>query len=219
MRRMGFMLMFVMCVLLSNLYCANASIIFNEILADPASSLLGDSNNDGVTSFRDDEFIEFFNLGANPISLFDWYVADAVKTRHVFDIDSILNPNEYLVVFGGGAPSLSNASWQTASTGQLGLNNSGDHLYLYDSTDALITDLQYFSLASNDQSLQYWNSSYVLHSSIEESEGRLFSPGTDVDGLQNSNQANAVPEPATWMLFFMGMLAFYARDFLDFRIC
>ena len=53
-----------------------AGVVFNEVLADPAS----DWNGDGATSFRDDEWIEIVNTGPGAIDLTGWRIASADTT-------------------------------------------------------------------------------------------------------------------------------------------
>ena len=110
---------------------SEAFIFINEILADPESGLAGDANNDGTRHSSADEFIEIRNSGINSVNLSGWEIADAVSTRHVFLQGTFLNPNAYIVVFGGGLPNLQ-VDWQIASSGSLGLNNGGDIVSLLD---------------------------------------------------------------------------------------
>ena len=46
-----------------------ATIVINEILADPAADLAGDANGDGVRGTYDDEFVEIVNSSAGSIDL------------------------------------------------------------------------------------------------------------------------------------------------------
>jgi len=92
-------------------------------------------------------------------------------------------------VFGGGTPTgdFGNAIVQTASTGQLYLNNSGDTISLLDDTAALIDTYTYGSEGGDDQSLTRdpditGLDPMIRHSQAANSNGALFSPGTKVDG-------------------------------------
>ena len=78
---------------------ARASIILNEILADPASGLSGDANGDGVRSGTNDEFVEILNYGDAEADISGWSLSDSVSTRHVFPINTILSPYTFLAVF------------------------------------------------------------------------------------------------------------------------
>ena len=46
--------------------------VINEILADPASGLAGDSNGDGVRDFSDDEFVEVVNVSGASVDISGW---------------------------------------------------------------------------------------------------------------------------------------------------
>jgi hypothetical protein len=67
------------------------------------------------------------------------------------------------------------------------LNNQGDTVYLLDSTGDNYLTLSYGVDGGQDQSLTRYpdmvgDLPLILHSQIMESGGRLFSPGTRVDG-------------------------------------
>src|SRR3989344_5867995 len=104
-----FILFFTLCSTNS----ANAFILINEILADPA----GDANGDGIISTAQDEFIELLNSSDNPVDLSGWKLSDAIQIRHTFTLGTILSPHSFLVVFGGGSPVLPGINWKVASTG------------------------------------------------------------------------------------------------------
>ena len=189
-----------------------ASIFITEILADPAGGTAGDANADGITSSTQDEFFELLNLGLDPVDLSSWSMKDAVSTRHVFPANTLLDPYNFLVVFGGGSPNLPGVDYQTASTGGLSLNNSGDTVSIFDNSGFLMDQVIYGTLADHDQSLAKFPegsaSGFVLHSSLPEAQGRVFSPGKTVGG--QSTYAGqlppvaAVPELPAAVLFGMG---------------
>jgi len=110
---------------------AEAFIVINEFLADPAADLSGDSNQDGVRSGSADEFIEILNFSDTAMDISGWSLTDAVSTRHVFPSTTVLSSFEYLVVFAGGSPNLPGIDWQVASSGFLGLNNEGRHYFTF----------------------------------------------------------------------------------------
>jgi hypothetical protein len=85
---------------------AEAFIFIHEFLADPASGLAGDANNDGTRDSYDDEFVELFNLSSEAVDIGNWYISDASSDRHFFNIDTWIQPNSAFVVFGGGSPNL-----------------------------------------------------------------------------------------------------------------
>ena len=107
--------------------------VINEIHADP-SNTQGDANGDGVVSATDDEFVELVNATAGPIDISGWTLADAVTVRHTFPPGTVVPGGCAAVVFGGGtlAAYFGGSVAQTASTGQLGLNNTNETVTLSD---------------------------------------------------------------------------------------
>ncbi len=185
---------------------ARAMIMISEILADPATSLSGDANNDGVSSSTQDEFIELFNQDGSSLDISGWKLKDAISVRHIFALNTIINPNQYLVVFGGGAPNLPGVYWKTASTGQLSLNNTSETVSLLDASDNVIDQVVYGSIGGHDQSIVKNGSEWVLHSSLS-NEGKLFSPGTATNSEPSNTSTSAVPELPSGILLFLGMLS------------
>lgn len=160
---------------------AAAVIVINEILADPPAGLLGDANADGVGSVTQDEFIEFFNPTADAVDISGWFLSDAVRTRHIFADGSIFQPQEILVVFGGGNPQLSDINWLTASTGTLGLNNDTDIITLLDQNGEPVDQVTYSREAGQDESIarspEGTGNIFVWHLSLANADERRFSPG------------------------------------------
>ncbi|MFA5088126.1 MAG: FG-GAP-like repeat-containing protein [Candidatus Omnitrophota bacterium] len=188
-----------------------ASILITEILADPAPAPLGDANGDSVVSASDDEFVEIFNSGNGPVDLSGWMLKDAARPRHYFPAGTVLSAKGYLVVFGGGSPDLPGVYWQLASTDTLQLNNTGDEVSLWDAQGALADKFVYGAEGGRDQSLarfpEVGGAPGVLHSSIPEAEGRLFSPGTSADGRMGGGAgAASVPEPPTMICLLIGLV-------------
>jgi cardiolipin synthase A/B len=169
------------------------SIVINEIHADPADGLAGDANGDGSRSSTDDEFVELVNVGSGQLDLSGWILSDtvsAVNQRHVFPPGTILWPDCAVVVFGGGNPtgSFGQSIVQTASTGQLGLNNGGDTILLADSTGTIVVSYTYGSEGGDDQSItrhpDLTGSPLIRHTQAAGDPNALFSPGVRVDGTQ-----------------------------------
>lgn len=191
---------------------AQALIVINEILADPPSGLVGDANGDGVASISQDEFVELLNTGNNAVNLSGWFLNDALNPRHVFPAATIVPPYEFLVVFGGGTPSLSGINTQVASTGALSLNNAGDTVTLYEDAGTAVSQVIYGSEGAQDQSLVRFpegvGSEFILHTSIEESQGKRFSPGTAINE-QSRWQPATVPELSGLVYLTMGLGAIF----------
>ena len=87
-----------------------------------------------------------------------------------------------VVVFAGGTPTgtFGGAAVQVASSGQLGLNNTGDTLTLSDGATVIDT-ATYGSEGGMDQSIVRDGAMWVRHSTLPDTVG-AYSPGTFSDG-------------------------------------
>ena len=190
---------------------AEALIVINEVLADPAA-LSGDANGDGIVSSAQDEFVELVNTDEQSVSLAHWTLADAVQVRHVFAEAAAIPGYGLFVIFGGGNPQ-GFANVAVASTGTLSLNNGGDAVTLRDATAALVGSLTYGAEGGKDVSLTRMPDAtgpFVLHSTAN---GQPFSPGRTLDGRTQlpfttvglpplPQSSPVVPEPGP--LFLLG---------------
>jgi len=196
----------LMVVLSASTAMAGSNIVINEVLHDPhpdqpPSDPNGDANGDGTRNGSEDEFIEIYNGEVVSVDISGWKVNDAVTTRHVFPEGTTIEPGCGIVVFGGGMPtgSFGNMVVQTASTGFLGFNNSGDTVSLLTSSDALIDQMTYASGASD----QSWtrdpdtSGGFVAHTSATGAVGR-HSPGTRVDGTHFGGCDPVQVEAESW---------------------
>ena len=182
------------------------AIVINEFLADPAADLPGDANGDGVRDSSQDEFIELVNNSDVDVDISGWTISDAVGVRHTFPAGTIVPANCNIVIFGGGTPTgeFGGAVVQIASTGYLGLNNSGDTITINDGTTDLV-QVAYGAEGGYDQSLTRDPDiigDFVQHAAASGSGGALFSPGTKVDGAQFAGcpiTFGACGDPATFI--------------------
>jgi len=161
--------------------------VLNEIHADPDATA-GDANGDGVAQYSDDEFVEIFNNSGADVDVGGWTLSDAVGVRHTFPAGTVVPASCAIVVFGGGTPTgaFGGSVIQTASTGALGLNNSGDSVTLFDGSGN-IAAYSYGGEGGDNQSLTRdpditGPEPLVKHTTATGSGGALFSPGTMVDG-------------------------------------
>jgi hypothetical protein len=169
----------------------------NEYLADPpgsaAGDLIGDANGDGTRSSSDDEFVEVVNRTSVAINLGGYKLRDADAVRFTFPAGATIPAGEAAVVFGGGTPmgEFGNAKVNglvfTTGSGGLSLNNGGDTLSLLDPANQVIEAITYGSMEGNaNQSLnrnpEIVGTIFAPHTSVAGSGGRLFSPGTLVNG-------------------------------------
>jgi len=175
--------------------CPWLGFLINEVNYDPESGLEGDANGDGTRSAHDDEFIEFYNSGPE-IDLAGYTISDADAVRHTFPSgESLIPSNGVLVVFGGsfggaGDPvgNFGGAIVQVANgfENRLNMNNSGDFMTISDPSGTPILTFDIEPLSNNPNESYTRNPDLIgefeQHSGIESSGGRLFSPGTKLDG-------------------------------------
>ncbi len=175
--------------------CPQPLIIINEVLYDPSNQGLdGDANGDGEYVHDEDEFIEFFNMGGQ-IDISGYTISDAAQERHVFSSGTVIPANGVLVLFGGGTPTgdFGGAIVQTASGGLLNMNNAGDMVTMRDNNGNEILTFDIDPLSNNpDEAYTRYpdlnetpnenGNVFFQHAGIPEAEGRLFSPGTKLDG-------------------------------------
>jgi len=163
----------------------------NEYLADPPDGLIGDANGDGTRDSAQDEFVEIVNRTGTPIDVGGFTVRDADQQRFTFPPGSIIPGGEAAVIFGGGSPqgdfgnARANGLLFTAS---LSLNNGGDTIELRNSSAVTVESITFGSTEGNASQSINRNPDvsgipFATHSSIPGSGGRLFSPGTLVNGL------------------------------------
>lgn len=138
-----------------------AQVILNEILAnEPGSNTAG-------------EFVELVNVGGTSIGIAGWTISDGSGVKHTFASGTTLAAGKAIVVYGGSSAipaGLTNAV--AASTGTLGLGNSGDSVILKNGTTT-VTSYTYPSSLSGTDGVSMNRSpdasatgSWVLHTSI-----------------------------------------------------
>jgi uncharacterized protein (TIGR03437 family) len=182
---------------------ARRDIVINELLADPPDGIAGDANHDGTRSASQDEFIELVNTTGRDMDLSGYQIltrpdAFAAETiRHTFAQGTIMPAGTAILIFGGADkatfnprdPVFGGAQVFTSSTGSLSLINSGGIVTLRDSAGAILDQLSYGGSSGlkgdANQSLTRspdMTGRFSLHKDAEGNAGRLFSPGTRVDG-------------------------------------
>ena len=178
--------------------CEGSVFVINEINADPDSTL-GDANGDGVAHYADDEFVEIVNMSGADIDMSGWTLADSTAVRHTFPLGTILSNSCAVVVFGDGEPmgDFGGAIVMASTSGYLGLNNGGDTVTIADADGTAQLVVEYGN-ASNNQSItrhpDVFGDSWVDHSTVA-SDGALFSPGTDVNGVGFGGDCGTDPLP------------------------
>lgn len=167
--------------------CPFLGFLINEVLYDPADGIAGDANLDGTRDPLDDEFIEFFNSGPE-LDISGYTISDASQIRHVFPQGTVVPMNGVIVVFGGGNPtgSFGGAIVQTATGGQLNMNNAGDFVTVQDASSNVIATFDITPLSGNPNEA-YTRSpditgEFERYSNLPEANGAIHTPGTRLDG-------------------------------------
>jgi hypothetical protein len=79
---------------------------------------------------KDNEFIEIYNFGENPVDIRFWSLGDETKNRYTFSNQSVLMPGEYRVVYGKETP--------------FTLNDQGkETVYLFDPAGFVVESMSY----------------------------------------------------------------------------
>jgi hypothetical protein len=179
-------------------------IIINEFLADPPGSaqtdLSGDANHDGVRDSSQDEFVELVNTTGHDIDVSNYQLFSRSSSttsdgaaKYTFAPHTIFPACTSFVIFGGGSPDPSNPVFGGAQVvktgGGLSLTNTGGVITLRNSSNGVVTSLPYGgNTGINGNASQSVTRSpdvsgaYTLHSAATGAAGRLFSPGTRVNG-------------------------------------
>ncbi len=162
------------------------ALVINEFLSDPPNPG-GDANRDGTLDTSQDEFIELLNVSDSAFDLSDYEIHDGVGMRHVFPAGTLLAAGRAIVVFGGGSPvgGFGGSLVQTASSGLLGLNNSGDTILLKTpGGGSTLLEFEYDGSVLDESMSRSPDGSgvFVAHSQASGAGGVLYSPGVTVDG-------------------------------------
>ncbi len=173
-------------------------VIINEILANVPLGIEGDANGDGVRSYWQDEFVELVNWTNHTVNLGGCTISDSSYTRFTFADPLLIPSGKALVLFGGGEPTgeFGGAITLIASTQSyygLGLNNPGDTVTLRNGDE--IYDMVTYG-QQNTTSINRWpeiRGSFHFHNLIPEAAGRLFSPGTKVNGEDFEYEPSPTP--------------------------
>ncbi len=164
-----------------------ATLVLNEVLADPPTGATGDANGDGKTDSAQDEFIELVNPGSTPLNVGGWTVADGAKVRFTFAQGVTIPARAAAVIFGGGKlPASTSTVKFFAATAGLGLGNAGDTVILRNAAGKVMDKMTYGAEGGKDRSLVRGKETDVTSAFAAHPGGPqnkvVCSPGTKVDG-------------------------------------
>ncbi len=159
-------------------------VVIQEILADPPPNADGDANRDGKRHASEDEFVELLNIGRRSVQLDGWQLSDAGTppgSRFTFPENTVLEPGERVVLFGGGKPAgIPGSVFVHDGAIGGGLNNGGDEVFLIDpAVPDTVATAAYGAEGNRNQSLvrhPQGRGPFVPHSSFP-GDGALYSPG------------------------------------------
>ena len=181
-----------------------------EVLADPPSGTAGDANRDGQRDGYQDEFIELYNAGPIPVSLAGWRLGDAGSLSDYFRFppDAVIEPDSYLVLFGGGNPSgFTVPVYADDGTIGDGLTDTGESIHLINDRGDEVSFLSH-STWPDDQSLVRTppdDGAFVPHKMASQAKAP-FSPGYAPEPPTELEKPKTPPRP-TYSLFISEVLA------------
>ncbi len=115
-----------------------AQVVLNEIMADPARDWSPSDGNDEYQSMQD-EWVEIFNTGLEPVDITGWRLRDAVSdSSWRFGFGGVIQAGHLLVVYGDEAYAWEDANGYARQG--LSLNNSGDVLTLVAADHTTVVD-------------------------------------------------------------------------------
>ena len=185
-------------------------LFISEVLADPPSGAAGDANQDGRHDPYEDEFIELYNAGPVPVSLARWRLGDAGPLSDYFRFppDAVVDPDSYVVLFGGGNPAEFTVPVYT-DDGKIGdgLTDSGESIHLINDHGDEVAFLSH-STWPDDQSIVSMppdDGAFVPHKTASPIKAP-FSPGIAPETQTVPEKPKTPPRP-TYSLFISEVLA------------
>jgi len=117
---------------------AQAGVVINELMADPASDWSPTDGNDEYSSVED-EWLEIHNTGEDPVDVTGWRLRDAVSdSSWRYGFEGTIAPGGFLVVYGNEA-----YAWEDENGYPrygLSLNNGGDVVTLVRADHVTVVD-------------------------------------------------------------------------------
>jgi hypothetical protein len=164
-------------------------LLMTEVYASPTDDdITTDSNGDGIANDSHDEYVEIVNLDTVAVDISGWIITDDLGPRHFVPENTVLQPNQAYVVFGGGDPTglFGGAVVHTASTGNIAPSDrdtmtllSGTGIVTSLTFDADIGDLDYSVVYASETDP---SSGVVSLFETTGEAGPKFTPGLRKDG-------------------------------------
>ena len=156
-------------------------LFISEVLADPPSGTAGDANQDGARDTYEDEFIELYNAGSDPISLASWRLGDSTPSDNHFQFpaDAVIEPGSYVVLFGGGTPTGFTVPVYT-DDGKIGngLTNGGEEIHLTDDNGTEVAVISHDDWPPKQSLVRHpSDGDALIHHKTASTIKALFSPG------------------------------------------
>lgn len=146
------------------------AIVFNEILLKPSNSSNGDSNQEGISHSKQEQFVEIVNAGNTPVCLAGWTLeGKQQKTKHLFPLGKALAPGKALVIFDGGIPTGDfggSIVQRSTSTNGLSLRSRGGILTLRDANGHKVKQFSWGDCGGMTCSADHWRSSAQIAGSL-----------------------------------------------------
>jgi hypothetical protein len=154
------------------------NLVINEVLSDAYPSGTFDTNNNGISNYVEDQFIELVNAGSTIIDLTGFtiriysYSLNSTTIKHTFTNGTLLNPGEAMVVFGGGGLLTNFTTCQAQATlNGLRMNEAGGIVTLRDNTvsNKRVAVYSFGNEGANNQSLARnpdYTGPFFVHSQI-----------------------------------------------------
>ncbi len=176
---------------------ARAGVTLNELMADPASDWSPSDGNEEYNSMED-EWIEIYNDGFDPVDITGWRIRDAVSdSSWRYGFEGVIDPGGVIVVYGNEA-----YAWEEANgfaKNGLSMNNSGDTITFVEADLATVVDqVSYESFQVLDDRSYGRLPDGAANWEIYDALNPLDPPATNLPPTPGMPNVGSPVEPARW---------------------
>ena len=176
---------------------ARAGVTLNELMADPASDWSPSDGNEEYNSMED-EWIEIYNDGFDPVDITGWRIRDAVSdSSWRYGFEGVIDPGGVIVVYGNEA-----YAWEEANgfaKNGLSMNNSGDTMTLVEADLTTVVDqVSYESFQVLDDRSYGRLPDGAANWEIYDALNPLDPPATNLPPTPGMPNVGSPVEPARW---------------------